>query len=314
MLKILIANFYQKEMEMKFLVTFLLFGLFVPIGLAQEGVGNDSNNSSTPVLVNPENQWNEVSYSMFGDVSSRRYNFDSDIIFRNGNTYLELNISTDEMGSAWEGTGQYFRSTPNQVFEWIDDSDYLLYDFSLNVGDTFIVQETSEWPEAIELVVTAVDSITLMDQSKRKRLVLECENGVGEHIWVKGMGDLQGLLSVKKSCLLDVNENLLCFSFNEEVLYQDPDEGECWITTSTEDVERRELSIHPNPARDIVQISGLHPNEAINYTIFSNTGLIISSGKTRDHTLSVGTLPPGLYLLELHTQHQKVTKKFVKVD
>jgi len=35
--KILIPSFYQKEIIMKFLVTFLFFGLFVPIGLAQEG-------------------------------------------------------------------------------------------------------------------------------------------------------------------------------------------------------------------------------------------------------------------------------------
>ena len=93
------------------------------------------------MLVIPANQWNEASFGIvFGEIDSRRYNFDSDISFRNGNAYLELNISTDEMGSTWEGTGQYFRSAGNQVYEWIDDSDYLLYDFSLNVGDTFIVE------------------------------------------------------------------------------------------------------------------------------------------------------------------------------
>jgi len=312
--KISIPNFYQKEITMKFLVTFLFFGLFVPIGFAQEGSGNDSNNSSTPMLVIPVNQWNEVSYSMFGDVSSRRYNFDSDIIFRNGNTYLELNISTDEMGSGWEGTGRYFRSNANQVYEWIDDSDYLLYDFSLNVGDTFIVQETNDWPEATKLVVTAVDSITLLDQSKRKRLVLECENGVGEHVWVEGMGDLRGLLSVKLSCALDVNENLLCFSFDEEVLYQDPDEGECWLTTSTEDLKPENLALYPNPASDRIFISGERSNRPMEYTIYSSVGINMRAGKTTDGSISVSGLPQGVYLIEWLQEDKRATGRFVKGD
>ena len=207
-----------------------------------------------------------------------------------------------------------FQVDPNQVYKWIDDREYLLYDFSLNVGDTFIVQATNEWPEARKLVVTAVDSLTLRDQSKRKRLILECEDGGGEHTWVKGMGDLQGLLSVKKSCILDVNERLLCFSFNEDVLYQDPDEGDCWLTTSTNDPLTDYFALYPNPASDRIFISGELSNRPIEYTVFASTGVNMGSGKTADGTISVRDLPQDIYLIEWLQGDQQAMSKFVKLD
>ncbi len=289
--------------------------MLVHFGVAQDGAGDDSYKSATPELVNPDNQWNEASYGIvFGEIDSRRYTFDSDTLFQNGNGYTELLSSSDEMGSDWTGTGKFFRMTDSKVFELIDDSDYLLYDFSLNVGDTFIVQATNDWPEARKLVVTAVDSITLMDQSKRKRLVLECENGSGEHTWIEGIGDLRGLLAVKKSCLIDVNENLLCFSFNEEVLYQDPDEGECWLTTSTKDPIPDDFTLYPNPASDRIFISGEMSNRSMEFTIYSSTGVNMRSGITSDGSISVNDLPQGVYVIECLQGDKKATSRFVKVE
>ena len=173
---------------------------------------------------------------------------------------------------------------------------------------------TSDWSEATKLVVTAVDSITLLDQSKRKRLVLECENGVGEHIWVKGIGDLRGLLAVKKSCFIDVNEKLLCYSFDGEVLYQDPDEGECWLTASTQDPKPDDFKIYPNPTSDRIFISGEMSNRPIEYTITSSAGVSMRSGKTNDGSISVSDLPPGVYMIEWIIGHKKTRSRFVKVE
>ncbi len=298
---------------MKLLTTLFIMTMIAHFGMAQDDSA-DASNPEAAALLNPQNQWNEVAYSMFGDVSSSRYTFDSDSSFRNGNWHWELLYSPDEMGGDWMGTGEFFRMTGSKVYELIDDSDYLLYDFSLNVGDTFIVQETSTWPEATALVVTAVDSIILMDQSKRKRLVLECENGVGEHIWVEGIGDLRGVLSVKKSCLLDVNENLLCFSVNEEVLYQDPDQSDCWLTTSTDDPNPDDFTLYPNPANDRIFISGEMSNRPIEYTIYSSGGVNMRSGKTSSSSISVSDLPQGVYFIEWLQGYMRATSKFVKVD
>ncbi len=275
----------------------------------------DLTTSTFGFLVDHDNQWNEASYGIvFGEVESRRYTFDSDSSFRNGNWYTELLISSDEMGSAWTGTDQYFRMSGRKVYELIDDTDYLLYDFALNVGDTFTVEPSGSWSEARDLVVTTVDSIVLMDQTKRKRLIFSCMGGTGEVVWVEGIGDLRGLLSVKSSCIFDINESLLCFSEQGEVLYQNSSATDCWETTSTEYIERKKVNIHPNPTSDNLNISGMNHTEAIRYTIYSAAGVKMDAGEIRGNNIPVHTLSPGVYVLELHTEYQKVTKRFVKVD
>jgi len=272
-------------------------------------------NSISGSLVDHDNQWNEASYGIvFGEVESRRYTFDSDSSFRNGNWYTELLISSDEVGSAWTGTDQYFRMSGSQVYELIDDTDYLLYDFALNVGDTFTVEPAGSWSWSRDLVVTTVDSIVLMDQTKRKRLIFSCMDGTGEIVWVEGIGDLRGLLSVKSSCIFDINESLLCFSEQGEVLYQNSSAPDCWETTSTEYIERKKVNIHPNPTSDNLNISGMNHTEAIRYTIYSAAGVKMDVGEIRGNNIPVHTLSPGVYVLELHTEYQKVTKRFVKVD
>lgn len=275
---------------------------------------DEMTTSRSGAVVDHRSQWNVAFYGAFGDVESRRYTFDTDSSFRNGNWYTELLISSDEMGSAWTGTDQYFRMSGSQVYELIDDTDYLLYDFALNVGDTFTVEASESWFEARDLVVTTVDSIVLMDQTKRKRLVLSCMDGTGEIVWVEGIGDLMGLLSVKRSCLIDVNERLLCFSEQGEVLYQNSSATDCWETTSTENLERKKVNIHPNPTSDNLIISGMNHTEAIRYTIYSAAGVKMDAGEIRGNNIPVHTLSPGVYVLELHTEYQKVTKKFIKVD
>jgi hypothetical protein len=270
-------------------------------------------NSISGSLVDHDNQWNEASYGIvFGEVESRRYTFDSDSSFRNGNWYTELLISSDEVGSAWTGTDQYFRMSGSQVYELIDDTDYLLYDFALNVGDTFTVEPAGSWSWSRDLVVTTVDSIVLMDQTKRKRLIFSCMDGTGEIVWVEGIGDLRGLLSVKSSCILDINEQLLCYSEQGEVLYQDPDEGECWLTTSTEDPLPDDFSLYPNPASDRIFISGERSNRPMEFTIYSSVGVNIRSGKTADGSISVSDLPQGVYLIEWRQGDKKTTSRFVK--
>ena len=136
----------------------------------------------------------------------------------------------------------------------------------------------------------------------------------GEHIWVEGIGDLRGLLGVKKSCFIDVNEKLLCYSFDGEVLYQDPDEGECWLTTSTQDPKPDDFKIYPNPASDRIFISGEMSNRPIEFTIYSSTGVNMRSGKTSNGSISVSDLPQGVYMIECLQGHKKTTSRFVKVE
>lgn len=264
-------------------------------------------------LVSPSNQWNEVSYDFQGTAFNRRYTFATDSTFTNGNWYYELLRSWDETGNNWENTGEYFRKSGSKIYQIVEGEDYTLYDFSLVEGDTFTIAETSNIPER-KLIVSQIDSVSLMDNSKRKRLGLRCEDDpdaslYGERIWIEGVGDLQGLLSVDESCTLDQNSKLLCFYDDDQALYQDPIEGKCWITTSTKELIDYGIEIFPNPVKNRIVISGL--NGAAGYKLYTSNGATILSGQTNGE-IDVNSLSSGLYLLEFSIEGKSITTRVIK--
>ena len=264
-------------------------------------------------LVSSSNQWNEVSYDFQGNAYNRRYTFSQDSTFTHGNWYYELLRSLDETGNSYENTGKYFRKSGSRIYQIIDDEDYTLYDFSLVEGDTFTIAETINIPER-RLIVSQIDSVSLIDNSKRKRLYLRCEDDpdatlYGERIWIEGIGDLQGLLSVDESCTLDQIGKLLCFYEEEQVLYQDEVEGKCWITTNTEELEDYGIEIFPNPTNNRLIIRGLEG--MVDYRLHSSNGITILSGKTNGE-INVNILSSGLYLLELIIEGKSITTRVIK--
>lgn len=263
-------------------------------------------------LVSPINQWNEVSYDIEGNAYNRRFTFTEDSTFTNGNWYYELLRSWDEAGNNWENTGQYFRKSGSKIFEILNADDYLIYDFSLIVGDTFTIAETQSSSER-KLIVSKIDSLTLIDNSTRKRLYLRCENDpdgtlYGEKVWIEGIGDVHGLLSVDKSCTLDQNGKLLCFQEDGNVLYQDEIEGKCWILTSIDELEVYGIRIFPNPTNTIIKLNG--QTGIFKYQLFALNGVLILSGESSGE-ININTLPSGFYLLELSIQDKKVVTRII---
>ena len=264
-------------------------------------------------LVSSSNQWNEVSYDFEGNTFNKRYTFTTDSTLTHGNWYFELLRSWDETGNNWENTGKYFRESGSQIYQIIDNDDYTLYDFSLLEGDTFTLAETNTIPER-KLIVSRIDSVLLIDNSKRKRLYLRCEDDpdailYGERIWIEGIGDLQGLLSVDESCTLDQNHKLLCFYEDAQVLYQDTIEEKCWITTSTKELQDYGIEIFPNPTNNRFIIRGLE--RMVDYRLYSSSGVTILSGQTNGE-LDVNALPFGLYFLEFSYEGKSIITRVIK--
>ncbi|MCZ2101530.1 MAG: hypothetical protein LC107_08350 [Chitinophagales bacterium] len=149
-------------------------------------------------LVSPLNKWHESFYSSYGEVSNYRYTFEKDSIFTNKNWYVELLQSKEESGDIWERTGKYFRKSGSKIYQIVNGTDYTLYDFSLIEGDSFKILPIIGLPES-NLIVTKTDSVTLLNNTKRKRIFLRCEDDLdeslyGARIWIEGMGDTHGLI------------------------------------------------------------------------------------------------------------------------
>ncbi len=76
--------------------------------------------------------------------------------------------------------------------------------------------------------------------------------------------------------------------------------------SAVQSVQNNRLSVFPNPASDLLTITGL--NAPVNYQIINITGSVILSGNTIE-SIDITTLPMGIYLLRTD---DNLTVRFVK--
>jgi len=281
------------------------------------------------ILVNSSNYWQEASWSMMSsDVSSNRYKL-SYYLIKENYAYGLLKSNTDE-GKNWDTTGVLLRQIDQKVWTYYDNHqpknyEYkLLYDFSLEVGDTFRSQIFED--EDFFLKVEETDTIILEDGSKRKRLKLSCSieldtinySGYGIREWIEGIGDTKGLLSIGGSCLTDHNTSLLCFSQNGNIIWDNPDIDDCWITKG-EDIVNKAFRIYPNPIRDVINVQLNEGFNATEWSIFNLVGEKVRQGylnSQNDFTISdMSVLNIGIYILCISNKSNDIlSNKFVIVQ
>jgi hypothetical protein len=72
-----------------------------------------------------------------------------------------------------------------------------------------------------------------------------------------------------------------------------------------------EISIYPNPVKDVLHVSG---NDAARYSIISITGSVLISGvwEGKERTIGLAQLPVGIYILKVEANGQFNVTRFVK--
>ncbi len=174
------------------------------------------------------------------------------------------------------------------------DTEVLLYDFSLGIGDT------------TELLGLVVDTITeeVINQTTRKKYWLS--NG---EVWIEGIGSSLGILRRNMIGWVGATFWLLCAYENEELVYQNPDYNTCYIQTSVKEVEGETISIYPNPAKETVYIKNL-PNKINTVEVCDITGKvlrIVDLNKTE--SINISNLKQGVYFIKAGRFVQKFIKQ-----
>lgn len=238
-----------------------------------------------------------------GSCSTQTFRFDGDTLI-DGVPYTVL----------WEvvGPARYYKAAmredgQGQVFARGFEAEQLLYDFTLEVGDTFTGSDLNgcspPWWE-----VAAIDTVLLLDGSERRRWHFVREGLFGEGpAWIEGVGSSWGVAYEDFNwCGADWYHGMLCQSRNDTLLYQDPEYGTCEYST---------LSIVP-PGGDagfswaaapdggtlIVQVHGTQgPWSLLVHDIQGR--LIQRSAGAGDgtHVLPHGAVCAGVYVLELRS-------------
>ena len=227
--------------------------------------------------------------------------------------------------------------------------EVLVYDFSLNIGDTvnhYVIGEYVVKSAAVRVAATSVNvgwsgysSIThqyseedsvvvLSDNSTRNMVFLHgIYQTAKNNVWIDGVGSIRGFDEGPQIAWSDYGQRtLLCFSDNLDATFQtefdfDNASGDCFNNGFGGDVPENSTSkvnIYPNPATDILHIE-LRGAEIANVALYDLQGRVVTGthagapqpGTTT--TVNLRNVPAGVYLLRVRdAEGKEYMRKIVK--
>lgn len=203
---------------------------------------------------------------------------------------------------------------------FIDTTEFVLYDFNLQVGDTFTtrihkcIDISNPTQDSIQrlhyFVLTQIDTVTLNNGISRKRLHLEnTEVPWGDNYaqtyysteWIEGIGSTFTFFyneydSYYVCGMFDAGfsiYSLACYTLNDTLLWGVPN---CQLPTGVNEVIAPEkMEVYPNPTTGIITLKGI--NESADYSIYNVVGKLVKTGTTTNNQIDVGALAIGMYVL-----------------
>lgn len=197
-------------------------------------------------FIQENKSWNVVECMNFGGCGTHSFKISGDTTIGQVD-YKKLYSTYDTALINWSIYGA-LRENENQVFiyNFYHESEELLYDFNLSVGDTF--STTANTPDyngcPIELLVTSIDTIIFENGEPKQRY-----NFMGEQ-WISGVGSLYGLIYVGVGqCIFDMYYDLSCCHENDELIFQSSIFDGCFVYTVglEENSKHIQHSLFPNP-------------------------------------------------------------------
>jgi hypothetical protein len=204
----------------------------------------------------------------------------------------------------------------HRVFQYQENSEKLLYDFTLELGDTFIV--THNFWDTCKLIVQNIDSIELNNSELRKRFYLVRHDDptpnqpwYGYIYWIQGIGSLTHLTEYPWTCFFDNPYHLLCYIENDEYLYTSPSFNSCFVSPTSE-VQPKEIKIYPNPTFGIIHIESEFEIESI--SLFDLTGKEMRI-EFNNYEINLSKLQSGIYFLKAQfTNNKEFRKSIIKIE
>jgi hypothetical protein len=209
------------------------------------------------------------------------------------------------------------REENGKVYAYSQGTEELLFDFTLEVGDEFIIDPTySAICYSIGMLYTEGDPITVSNVSTQfiagnDRKVIELEyDGQLVETWIEGIGTLNGFKPFGFTNI-DGYSLLSCYS-NNGVTYFFNDYTECLLGVN--DFYKDDISLLPNPVTQISTIKIPIKSEIELIRIFDIYGRMVKNEKIYSGYVNINAneFISGIYFYQLFSKDKMVkTDKFI---
>jgi len=263
-------------------------------------------------------------------VSWMKFHFQGDTIIDNykyKKVYMQAHDSIADFNKAYYFAAIREDTVAEKVYCYTEDyyygaREYLLYDFSVNMGD--VVSVYSFWPSFCptlrETVVTSIDSI-LIENQYRKRI--NFTYGVHTESWIEGIGSTNGIFFAIFINVIDVMDVtfLLCMHKEGELIYKNPhpffDKYNCYFPSYGANIieKTKEIKIYPTIANDFLYIETDNHIENLGYKIMNLQGQIMNGGILTSKSINISNLNKGINLIMIYdyiNEQIMAAQKFIK--
>jgi hypothetical protein len=264
--------------------------------------------------------WN-VLECFWMDCYTKTYSYEYDTTFC-GQNYSKINFTEQDRSGYFRSDTlkTYFRKSTN-----CSDKEYLIYDYSLNIGDTVFVADNHPWNlgnDTMDFVLVNIDTVNYFGINRQRFLMLYDPSNQGvlfrPMYWIKGIGSethpFYSFFCLHDGC--EQGYQLLCYDSLSTQLYQNPWLNVCDTTIlGTYELEN-DLSIYPNPFSTEIYISLDYP-DIISINVYSSVGkkiIEISTNGELINKIETSFLKSGSYILEIRTNQGKIKRTIVKIE
>jgi len=266
--------------------------------------------------------WNvlETKSTYPGYSHTQVYSYEKDTIFC-GNKYSIIHIGNSKA---------YIHNKQEKTYilkeAGCDKKEYLLYDYTINIGDTVWLGLFTANQTSIDTIAYVLKKENIYNQFglNMRQLVLESSQKELSPFptlnWIEGVGAEEHPfypLAYSDKSEEDYSYELLCFRKDESLVYQNTKWNDCDInTTGIINIEESEITIAPNPFHNQLKISSIKQiiNQIKVLDITGSIVLQVYSFDSKEIILYMNeSLPTGMYLFQIFTNDEMIQQKVLKL-
>ena len=209
----------------------------------------------------------------------------------------------------------FIRTDSVRTYAFMNGQDELLFDFSLQVGDTLPVT-INNWSPTV--IITSIDTVLVAGKSLKRFNIADPVNMDLYMAWyIEGIGHFNGLIE-PMNMMLDYGSVFDCYAENHLPAF--PEETTCILSVDVAEnpVSDEKILIYPNPSIGYVTVSlNAEHEKVLNLKICGVSGNLILAETWQlkpgmnQQTFNISGTAPGIYFLIMGDGRTVIRKKIV---